>query len=545
MTTYGCDTNPDEEAREEPTELAQTLMVGKWTYHSYRKSPDGKTLLYHLSDGIKIQQGDKVVEYKMHLLHHNPRGFYFSPDSKSVAFWAPYEEGQAHKRIALMDLGSLSSSPKFSVVYVPPKGHVPFGMEWGPGGKSLFVVEKTVKDDTAYAILKGLDMPGGGKGRELFRTAGKIDFFMPPVSRFAGGKGPSKEPYKIIFGCENGLYLINPKNGNDRQRLSRLPAVGLHNIEWNPDENKNQIALFFKNSVSAADGRRFEGVYLLDIDKLNEATARATGQIDEKSFLEQIHRRRDIHTLWFSPKGQYVSWASQESIFFRRPEDPAEKTALIEILDRDENARRIKGVAWNEDESKIAFAADSQVWVYDFDPPEKLLKKQDAKVKKAYEEAVALAKKEGNEPPPEPEPDPVDASIEAVTGKRPYRYMIKEFARGFTAEPQWIGERVVLSLFEEAREPLKMLCRTPAFPAFEPKVMLGGSMTPPLRAALAQATPASTPVSDPLPAGVRGELTLPQAPFMWLFGLAAVSWFALIFWVVGAGGLETPAKDGR
>ncbi|MBL4848374.1 MAG: hypothetical protein JKY65_22875 [Planctomycetes bacterium] len=462
MTTYSIDTNPDEEEREEePTQLAQTFMVGKWTFHSYRKSHDGQTLIYHLKDGIKVQRGDKVVEYKMHLRHHNPRGFYFSPDSQSVAFWAPFEEGKVHKRIALMNLGSLSASPKFSVVYVPPPGHVPFGMEWGPDGKSLFVVEKTVKDDTDYAILKRLDMPGGGKGKELFRTAGKIDFFMPPVSRFEGGKGPSKKPYKIIFGCENGLYLINPKNGKDRQRLSRLPAVGLQNIEWNPDEDKNQLALFFKNPVAADDGRRFEGVYLVDIDKLNEAVAGATGEIDEASFMEQIHRKRDIHTLWFSPKGQYVNWASQESIFFRRPEDPAEKTAVIEILDRDENPRRIKGVTWNEDESKIAFAADSQVWVYDLDPPEKLLKKQDVKVKKAYEKAVALAKKEGKEPPPEPEPDPVDASIEAVTGKRPYRYMIKEFAQGFTAEPQWIGDRVVLSLFEEAKDEMRRLRSVP------------------------------------------------------------------------------------
>ena len=35
MTTYSCDSNPDEEKREpEPEQLAQTYMVGKWTFHS-------------------------------------------------------------------------------------------------------------------------------------------------------------------------------------------------------------------------------------------------------------------------------------------------------------------------------------------------------------------------------------------------------------------------------------------------------------------------------------------------------------------------------
>jgi len=458
MTTYSCDTNPDSKEREEkPQQLAQTYMVGKWTFHSYRKSHDGKTLIYHMVDGIKVQQGDKVFEYKMQLRHHNPRGFYFSPDNKSVAFWAPFEEGQPKKRVAVMNLSGLGSKANVKIVYTPPKEHVPFGIEWGPGNKALFVVERTVKDDVDYAILKRLEMPSGGKGKELFRTVGKIDFFMPPVSRFENGSGPSKKPYRIVFGCENGLYVIDPKDGKKRQRLSRLPAVGLHNIEWNPDENKNQLLLFFKNPVSADDGRRFEGVYFVDLDKLDVAAAGATGEIDEDAFMEQLHRKRDIHTLWFSSKGTYATWASNESIFFRRPEDAKEKTAFIEILDEDENVLPVKGVAWNEKEDKLAFTAANQVWVYDLDPPEKLLKKQAAAAKKAHEAAIALAKKEGREPPAEPEIDPIDASIMAVTGKMPYRYMIREFAEGFTAEPTWVGERVVLSLFEEASERMKKL----------------------------------------------------------------------------------------
>lgn len=457
MTTYSCDTNPDPKKREaSPQQLAQTYMVGKWTFHSYRKSHDGKTLIYHLKDGIKVQQGDKIVDYKMNLRHHNPREFIFAPDSTTVAFWAPAEEGEVRKRVAVMDLSRLGSTANYRVIYTPEAGRSPFGMEWTPDQKFLVIVEKQIVQDVEYSILSRVTFPGG-RPRELFRTAGKIDFFMPPVSRFEGGQGPSKEPYKIIFGCENGLYLIDAQTGRERKRLSRLPAMGLHNIEWNPDPKKNQVVLFFRNPVAAPDGRRFEGVYFVDLDKMQNAPVGADGLIDQDSFMEQLYRNTDIHTLWFSPEGEYVTWSSNEAIFFRRPEESEDKTAVIEIFDEDDNPRQLKGVTWSHDSKKLAFTADNQVWVYDLDPPEALIAKAKKEAEKRHEAAVKAAKEAGQEPPELVEEDPVDASIMAVTGKKPYRYMIKEFKTGFTAEPQWVGNRVVLTLFEEAKDELRHL----------------------------------------------------------------------------------------
>ena len=457
MTTYSVDTSPDPEKREEaPQELAQTFMVGKWAFHAYRKSHDGKTLIHHKKNGMLVQRGDKSVEYTMALRQHKPREFVFSPDNRLVAFWAPTEIGEPIKRIALMDLGSLRAKADYKILYSPKHGRIPFGIEWAPDGKALFVVERQVKNDIDYAILSRIDVPGGSL-KELYRTVGKIDFFMPPVSRFENGQGLSKEPYQIIFGCMNGLYLIDPETGKDRTRLSRLPAVGLQNLEWNPAPKKNQVMLFFKNPVTSADGGRFEGVYLVDIDKMRTAPADASGQVDQSVFMEQLHRRNDIHTLWFSPKGTYATWASNESIFFREPTGAKEKTAVIEILDKDDNPRLIKGVSWHDDETKVAFAADNQLWIYDFDPSDEQLKEADEKAKKAQEAALKAAKKAGLPAPPEPEPDPVDASIEAVTGKRPLRYMVREFSKGFTADPEWVGDRVVLTHFEDAREELAII----------------------------------------------------------------------------------------
>ncbi|MGE0709486.1 MAG: hypothetical protein AB7T09_16025 [Planctomycetota bacterium] len=469
MSTFSCDTNVESDQREAPSLLSETFMVGRWTFHPYRRSYDGQTLIFHMHDGVKIQRDGKSAEWKMDLSQHNPRSFMFSPDNKSVAFWAPIEKNKPWKRIAIADVSGVSSNPRLKIVYTPPAGHQPFGIEWSPAGEAVFVVELVEINKLTYSILSRVDVPGG-KVTELFRTLGEIDFFMPPVSRFENGKGPSKAPYKIIFGCENGLYLIDPKDGKKRQRLSALPATGLQNIEWNPDEKKNQIVLFFKNPASGADGRRFEGVYLVDLDKM-EAARKGEGEVDQDAFMEQLHKKRDIHTLWFSPKGTYVTWASHDGIFFRKPTDPVEKTAVIEVLDKDGNPRKLKGVSWNDKEEKLVFTADSQVWVYDLDPkklPAEEQKRREEEKKKKEEEAKKLAA-EGKEPPKK---EPTEEElIETITGKLPYRYKIAEFPKGFTAEPQWMGDRVVMGLFENAKAEIKKLREEPYLPPPEPEIM--------------------------------------------------------------------------
>jgi hypothetical protein len=496
MSTFSVDPNPDTKKRDAPQLLAQTFMINRWTFHSYRKSHDEKTIIYHLPDGIKLQQGDKSVEVKMALQQHNPREFLFSPDSSTLAFWAPIEPEKPWKRIAIMNAKQLNENPKIDILYTPDSKHKPFGMEWSPAGDALFVVEFVDINKLTYSTITRINVPGG-KRKELFRTLGKIDFFMPPVSRFESSGKASKAPYQIIFGCENGLYVMDPKSG-ERERLSKLPAMGLHNLEWNPDEKKNQVVLFFKNPVRAPDGRKFEGVYLVDLDKLKAAKAKSAGLIQEGEFMEQLTRKRDIHTLWFSPKGTYVTWAGPDAIYFRKPEDPADKTAVIEVLDQDDNPLKLKGVNWNREETKLVFAADNQVWVYDLDPEESALKKAEEEAKKKAEEeakkaedeakkAEDEAKKKGKKKGKDAERKPLNANkkqpegakpedtepteeelIKEVTGKMPLKYMVAEFEKGFTAEPQWKKEKgkdsIVLSVFENAKVEMKRLRETPRLP---------------------------------------------------------------------------------
>ena len=77
-----------------------------------------------------------------------------------------------------------------------------------------------------------------------------------------------------FFGAIDGLYLVGPK-GENLRRISRLPAVGLYNIEWNPRTDVQQVILYFRFPSRAADGRQFRGVYLVHLDRMGEDPERA------------------------------------------------------------------------------------------------------------------------------------------------------------------------------------------------------------------------------------------------------------------------------
>ncbi len=440
MSTYTCSGSPPvpgkEKERPAPKQISATDVIGRWTHHAYRISHDEKTVIVHLEDGIQVIQGEKRVRYTMNLRAHNPREFLFSPDSKQVVFWAPTNEEHPNKRIALMDMTRLPpGDPRYSIVYDPAHGVQPFGMEWSPAGDALFVIERVSESGIAYTQIQRLEMPSGGRPKLIVRVAGVIDFFMPPVSRFESSGKKSRAPYQIIFGAQDGLYLTDP-HGRRQRRISKLPALGLHNIEWNPIEDKNQVVLFFRFPVRGPDGRKFQGVYLVDLDKMGDRPE------DEDHFIEQLYEGVDIHTLWFSPKGTYVTWSSKSTLWFRRPEAAYDEVVELEVLDDEGRPLQMRGVTWNDDETRLAFTAENRVLVFDV---ERHLREQEeaAKAAAAGETAAAATEDEEEEELP---PNP---------------YPIAEFPRGFAAEPVWMGEEVFLTVVEDVTEERARIRRTP------------------------------------------------------------------------------------
>ncbi len=415
-----------------PVELSSVEMSNRWTFHAYRQSYDGKTQIIHQTQGVEILRNGERVAFPWDLTAHNPREFIFHPDNQHVAFWAPTVDDQPVKRIAVQDLNRLDPERAPPVVYTPPAQHIPFGFEWSPAGDALFVIERTREEETSYTEIQRVEYPGGRVSR-LIRFAGTIDFFMPPVSRFENGSGVSTEPFRIIFGAEDGLYVCDPKERDQQddgpdgslKRISDLPAMGLHNIEWHPDPNREMVVLFFRRPVPNAEGLMMRGLFLVDIDALNDG---------DPDFMEQLYELTDVHTLWFSPKGTFVTWASLRGLWWRAPDEPA--SAEMEIVEFDDEGQPlpIRGVSWNDEETKICYTAGNRVFIYDLEL--------------AAEIEEQRANGEFDEVAEEDIPSP--------------KYEVARVPTGFVAEPSWIDEdTVMVSSFEDTRAEMRDRRNTP------------------------------------------------------------------------------------
>ncbi len=383
MQTYFCSTTRDATARGEPRPVSSVFMENNWTYHAYSMAHDGRTTIVHQPDGIEVhRQGRPKLMLTMNL-PFNPRDFYWHPDSRRVAFWVVHtpkaqRPGQLvapRRSLAVMDTTKLPTSPPkegdpppYDIVYVTPADQTPFGLEWSPKGDAIYLIQRGVDavDNQAFGTIVRIELSNTDDPKEIVRMPGGLDFFMPPVSRFERGEGPSSSNYVIIFGHMDGLYTIEPDGKNPR-RLSQLPAVGLFNIEWNPKPNKKEVILFFRRAVPGADGRTFVGAYVVRIDELLRRKQQEDGveaAPAEDKAIEQLYDGTDVHTLWYSPRGTYMTWATPWGLWFRKPEDPADKTVQVQLPPQAEGVQlEIKGVTWNDAETKLAFTAGNKLFI--------------------------------------------------------------------------------------------------------------------------------------------------------------------------------------
>ncbi|RMG11451.1 MAG: hypothetical protein D6731_15640 [Planctomycetota bacterium] len=396
MKTFTCDVEPDPKRREEPVLVSKVYMAGNWSFHAYKRSHDGRYNIVHRADGFDVFKGKTRVRYK-YTFHGAERGFYWSPDNRRIVYFGTGEPGvpDGGRCVVLLDMARVTEGPEgqkppHEVLYAPPQGHVPFGLEWSPRGEAVYVLEKYREEHVLYSRLLRVTLQGHVS--QVVRMGGIIDFFMPPVSRFENGSGPDDRPYWIVFGHPTGLYLTDPK-GKSVRHISKLPAVGLHNIEWHP--RKNQFTLFFRRATVGPTGERFRGVYLVHLDRIGRAKP------EKESILEHLYDDVDVHTLWYSPYGKYVCFASEDAIYYRKVGESGEMSKIVPVLDDIE--LEVKGVSWHPNERWLAFTAGNHLFVKDVDT--------------------------------EDEPRLI-ASFGSDTTH-------------FAAEPVWTGDRVYLTVFED------------------------------------------------------------------------------------------------
>lgn len=386
MDVVTCGTDDKAEAKK----FSSTLMAGSWTQHGYKMAPDGSALVLPLEDGFEVRRGGEKWKHDFPMISAIDRDLFWAPDSKRFVFRMP----DANMSLGLVDLSDPGSH---KAIYSPPQGSTIRGFEWSPKNDLVFILEGFEDQDKDKRVegdrIKAID-PSTGKAREIYRSTATISFFMPPVSRFQGGQGPSSKDYRLVLGTASGLFLVKP-DGSDVTCLTELPCTGLTNLEWSPADDK--IVLFFRMPTKSKKGM-LKGTYLVHLDRRRKDLPK--GAADDSIF-EQLTSALDVHTLWFSPKGKYVAWASQDAVWYREPN--GKDAVKVECKDDKGLPLQVRGCAWDATEQRLAITAGNRLYVHE-------------------------------------------------PGKKQPPRLVKEFPNdvgdtGFAAEPSWRGDELVLTIF--------------------------------------------------------------------------------------------------
>lgn len=401
-----CSTERDDARRSAPRVLSSVFMQDSWTIHAYAPSPDGETLLILLEDGIRLVRGDRTDDYALPL-NIGQREYVWHPDSKRVALWVrekqpanpkPGELEVERKAIAVLDVArlpaALAAGAKVPYEVVPWSSTraSPWSVQWSPDGQALLVLatEEDRELRETFGVITRVPVANREATRvhDLLRVGGELELLeAPPV-------GSRPAPDRLLTGTAKELFVLDER-AERPLRLLDLPGAGLFNVEWSPDRRRDRVLLFYRKPVKDPAGRLLQGVYLLDLDDALGAPPKPP---------EQLYAKTDVHSVWFSPRGTYASWSGPRGLWYRAPD--AKAADLVEVVIPtlpDGEDPLMKGFAWSADETKLAITAGNRLYIHEL----------------ATRALYAVAE-------------------------------VGTMDDTFTAEPTWIGDRVVLSAYENA-----------------------------------------------------------------------------------------------
>lgn len=386
--------------------------------HAYHRAPDGKTLIYNLMGGLAVQRGERMQRYSFRW--RSPGEFEFCPAEPTlVATWSPISEG-SERQVRLLDLRELG--PKLAVrdFYAPPEGFRLISFRWSPLGDALLVLETSETEGWVWREVRVRDGQVLTHGSPRESPATLMAPYVLETKKLA-----------LIVGDQEGLWLLN---GSDTPLpLSDLLIRRLVDRAHHYAGGKNYLALACRGKT--AGGERARGVYRVDVDRLVKA-AREGAPLRGLEPFERVHRTEDSKTLWFSPRGTYLSGATADEIYLRRTAKPRQEPTYLTFFDSQDVPRQVGGVYWNDAETKLAVIVERELWVYDWTAP----KSARGDAQHGLDE------------------------LEALTGKRPILRRLAEIKGGLLAEPQWFGDRIVVSQFEDAKEEFERLGKKSKLP---------------------------------------------------------------------------------
>jgi len=378
---------PDAKLAGDPRAFATTLMLGAWTQKGFQMSFDGKHLLVQRFDGFSvIDQTGQARDYSCVLTFRN---MFWGPDNKKFIFWLP--QGVAVGDVD--NLGEPCGPPKTVCVYKRSKDRLPFGAGWSPRGSDFYVLENYIEDAGNGAKKQGSAIQRvslTGSATEILHHPTRILWFMPPLTRYEDGSGPSQRPFQILFGAADGIFLMD-SDGSNKEKISDVAFEGVEDVIWGPGKENSFILMFRHPQASADKKTTYKGVYMCHLDK------REKGKPIQ---LEQITDRIDTHTIFYSPKGKYILWATDDKLHFREPE--AKPETAVEVDLKDASGMALKGCNWDAKESRIAIVCGNRVLVHD-----------------VAKKSTSLVTKLGDD------------------------------VKSFGADPQWRGDEILLTLYTD------------------------------------------------------------------------------------------------
>jgi hypothetical protein len=318
-------------------------MVGAWAQKGFHMSYDGKTVLSHRFDGFRvIKEGGPPLDYDVPLINRN---LFWGPDGKHFILWAP--EGVA---VADVDaLGEPCGPAKYNVLYKPAATRHPFGACWSPSGHDIYVIENYEEEGKQGSAIERIPA-GGGAPTEILHHPTRVMYFMPPLTRYEDGSGPNARAYRIIFGAKDGLWIMD-RDGGNKIKLSDVRPDGIEDVIWSPGEKEKFTLLFRQPQKDAKTNKVLKGVYLVHLEN------------NKIKDFEQLYDSLDVHTMWFSPHGKYISWGTNEGIFYREPDAKPETTVKVDIPGK--GGLEIKGFSWDSTENRLAIAVGNRLFVHD------------------------------------------------------------------------------------------------------------------------------------------------------------------------------------
>lgn len=347
-----CATDADDATRPPPRALSSSFLQDAVGQRSHLLSPDGRTLLVPLKDGVRLVRDGRREELAL----AQPDGWRqhaWLPDSRRVALWIlePQPAGPSRRALALLD--TARPGRPCEVVYRPGPGLAADGFELSSDGEALLVLATDVRPDEVGTI-EGVVLRAplvGGAPTELLRLPGPADFIYGSRSACAPGSQD-----RLLVG-HLGRLLVVGERGESPAELPDVPAMGVHNLAWSPDRSRDRLLLFFRRPATGATGRTYQGLYLLDLDGALATPPTPPEELDDAVDLRAVH---------FSPRGTYATWSSARGVWFRAPAGGADDVVevALPVLPTGEPPP-VKGFAWSADESRLAITAGNQLYVYD------------------------------------------------------------------------------------------------------------------------------------------------------------------------------------